>query len=186
MALVTPVAAVVVMLFLGQQSRIFETLRWDPSAQSRTMVLRAFDRLSMPELLFGLGPDGIGRVMEHLRSFTILTDIENFWVLLLLNFGLICWVLFVLAFGWLVWSLLSGAPAAAKVATLVFFIMVSSNNSLAVKDSSLSLFVVAMMGAAAYARLADPAYTPSAAIAAASKARRGFFASRGTTAPSPG
>ncbi|MCC7047360.1 MAG: hypothetical protein IT562_11680 [Alphaproteobacteria bacterium] len=186
MALVTPVAAIIVMLFLGQQSRIFETLKWDPSAQSRTLVLRAFDRLSMQDFLFGLGPDGIGRVMEHLRSFTILTDIENFWVLLLLNFGLICWVLFVLAFGWLVWSLLRGAPAAAKVATLVFFIMISSNNSLAVKDSSLSLFVVAMMGAAAYARLADPAYKPSTASAAASNTRRGFFASRGTTAPSPG
>jgi hypothetical protein len=185
MALTAPLAAIALTLAFGRQSRIFEALNWDPSAQSRTLVLRAFDRLSPSDLLFGLGPDGIGRVLEHLRAFTILTDIENFWVLLLLNFGLICWVLFVLGFGWLVASLLRGAPAAAKVATLVFFIMISSNNSLAVKDSSLSLFVVAAIGAAAYARLADPGYRPSAAIAAGSNARRGSLGSRGVTAPSP-
>jgi hypothetical protein len=168
----------------GQQSRIFEALNWDPSAQSRVLVLRAFERVTSSELMFGVGPEGIGRILDHLRAYTIVTDIENFWVLLILNFGLICWGLFVLSFGWLLWTLLGSAPAAVKIASLVFIVMISSNNSLAVKDSSLTLFVVAAMGAAAYARLADPNYRPNAANPAGSNARRRFARSRGTTAPS--
>lgn len=184
MALLAPIAGIALLLMFGQQSRIFETLAWDPSAQSRFLVFRAFEGLRASDLIFGLGPEGIARVLDRLRAYTIVTDIENFWVLLALNFGLICFALFALAFGWLLWTLLGGAPAAVKVAALVFIVMISSNNSLAVKDSSLGLFVVAAMGAAAYARLADPGYRPSAANAAGSNARRGAARSRGTMAPS--
>ncbi len=184
MALVAPVAAIAILLMFGQQSRIFEALNWDPSAQSRVLVLRAFERVSPSDLMFGVGPEGISRILDHLRSYTVVTDIENFWVLLALNFGLIGWMPFVLAFGWLLWALLRDAPAAVKVASLVFIVMISSNNSLAVKDSSLSLFVVAVMGAAAYRRMADSTYRPNAASAAGSNARRGFAGSRGAVAPS--
>lgn len=170
--------------FLGQGSRIFQTLSWDPSAQSRTLVLRAFDHVSGDQLLFGVGPDGIGQILDYLKSYTILTDIENFWVLLMLNFGLLAFLLFVLALAGMLATMLRGASAPVKIASLVFVVMTSSNNSLAVKDSSLSLLIAGVMGAAAYARLADPRYRPSAASAPGSNTRLGFARSRGTTAPS--
>jgi hypothetical protein len=179
-----PLALGLLYLIFGERSRIAQTLFWDASAESRLLAFKVFDRVTPAEIFFGIGPEGIERVLTQLKSTTTLTDIENVWILLLLNFGLLSWTLFVLAFGWLMLTLLKGAPMGAKAAAVVFVVMSSATNSLAVKDSSLVLLVVAVMGAASYARLAQ-GYRPSAARAGGSNSRRGFSGSFGTTAPSP-
>lgn len=188
LALTAPMAGGVLYLIFGEESRIAQTLFWDASAESRLLAFRVFDYVTPGELVFGIGPEGIERILTHLKQFTTLTDIENAWILLLLNFGLMCWALFVLAFGWMLLTLLKGAPMPVKAAALVFMVMASSNNSLAVKDSSLVLLVVAVMGAASYARLAarEPAngYSPSAAMAGGSNSRNGLPRSRGAVMPS--
>jgi len=186
--LAAPLAAGMLYLIFGEQSRIAQTLFWDTSAESRLLAFQVFDYVTTAELAFGIGPEGIERILAHLKQFTTLTDIENAWILLLLNFGLMCWVLFILAFGWMLLTLLRGTPAAVKAAALVFMVMASSNNSLAVKDSGLVLLVVAVMGAGAYARLADRAdayrYSPRAASAGGSNSRTGLAGSRGIDMPS--
>ncbi len=191
LVLLGPIAAGLVLLALGPESRIFENLFWDTSAQARTLAFKVFDRVSLPELLFGLGPEGILRAIDYLKTFTTLTDIENFWVLLLLNFGLINWLLFIFSFGSLILHMLRGAPVPVKIAVIVFLVMASSNNSLAVKDNSLCLLMLLVIGANAYARLAErryspsPSYNPRDASAPGSNSRRGLAGSRGTMAPSP-
>lgn len=185
LVVLVPIVAGGVLAVLGQDSRIFENLFWDTSAQARTLAFKVFDRVSLPELLFGLGPEGIIRAIEYLKTFTTLTDIENFWILLLLNFGLICWLLFVFSFGSLLLHMLRGSPVPVKIAVVVFLIMASSNNSLAVKDNSLSLLMILVIGASAYATLAERRQIPSAASAPGSNSRLGLAGSRGTMAPSP-
>lgn len=185
LVLLGPVAVGIVLLALGPESRIFENLFWDTSAQARTLAFKVFERVTLPELLFGLGPEGIVRAINYLKTFTTLTDIENFWILLLLNFGLINWLLFLFSFGGLLLHLLRGGPVPVKIAVIVFLIMASSNNSLAVKDNSLCLLMILVIGANAYAKLAERRYSPSAASAPGSNSRRGFAGSRGTMAPSP-
>ncbi len=182
--LAVPLAAGVLYAIFGAESRIAQTLFWDASAESRLLAFRVFERVTPAEIVFGIGPDGIDRVLTHLKQFTTLTDIENAWILLLLNFGLICWLMFVVSFGWMIAAMLRGAPLPVTAAVLVFMVMASSNNSLAVKDSSLVLLVVAVMGAASYARLAASRYSPRAASAGGSNSRTGLAGSRGTAMPS--
>ncbi len=183
--LAAPLALGILYLIFGERSRIAQTLFWDTSAESRLLAFRVFDRVTPAEIFFGIGPEGIERVLAYMKSMTTLTDIENVWILLLLNFGLMSWTIFVFAFGWLMLTLLKGAPMGAKAATVVFVVMSSATNSLAVKDSSLVLLVVAVMGAASYARLAQGRYSPRAESAGGSNSRRGFAGSFGTTVPSP-
>jgi hypothetical protein len=188
LVLAAPMAGGALYAIFGAESRIAQTLFWDTSAESRLFAFRAFERVSPAEIAFGIGPEGIDRVLTYLKQFTTLTDIENAWILLLLNFGLICFLMFVVSFGWMMLAMLKGAPLPVVAAVVVFMVMASSNNSLAVKDSSLVLLVVAVTGAVSYARLnrreEARGYSPRAVSAAGSNSRLGLAGSRGTVMPS--
>jgi hypothetical protein len=130
---------------LGLGRRIFETFYWDTSAQSRLLAFMVFQHVSWSELLFGMSPARITEILVFLKATTLLTDIENFWILLLLQFGGTAFLFFVVAFIGVAWHLLRQAPTPMRLMFLVFLTLASSNNSLATKSQDLALTLAMMV-----------------------------------------
>ncbi|HEY0837993.1 MAG TPA: VpsF family polysaccharide biosynthesis protein [Azospirillum sp.] len=166
--LLIPVLAAVAVVGLGLGERIFSSFFLDASARTRIVAFRAFALVSAPELWFGIGPVGVERVLAFLRRAQGLSDaIENFWVLWVLNFGLIGFAPLAATLLWFVRSLLRGAPAALWVSALSFLLIASSNNSLGSKDRALVVLVVVLIGGLSWHRRvrAEPEGAPAPAPA---------------------
>jgi len=148
-ALSVPVmlAGAVAGLNLGE--RIFALLKWDSSAQSRLEVYAIFNLLDFADIMFGVGPAGIEERLNWLKQHTIVTDIENFWLLFLLYFGLPLFLVFVTSMMAVVVTLMRRAPPYPGWATAAFFILSSGNNALAVKTNDLSLIYLLLVCSAA-------------------------------------
>ena len=170
LVLVLPAAVGALGLSLGLGERVLREFYWDDSAQSRLLAFHIFSFPSLEELLWGMGPARIEWALDHLKSSTTLNDIENFWILLLLQVGIIPFIflagsLLAALFG-LVWQ----GPTPLRLAALNFLILASGSNSLATKTQSLAILVAMLTGAAAIARReavseaaarpADPQQTP--------------------------
>jgi len=155
--LLIPLLAAAAVVGLGLGERIFSSFFMDASARTRVVAFRVFALVSTPELWFGIGPLGVERVLAFLRRAQGLSDaIENFWVLWVLNFGLVGFAPLAATLLWFVRSLLRGAPAALWVAALTFLLIASSNNSLGSKDRALVILVVVLIGGLAWHRSARP------------------------------
>jgi len=152
LALLAPVVLVAIAAQLGLGERIVHEFRWDDSAQSRLLAFKIFDYASPQELLWGMGPARIEWSLDQLKHSTILNDIENFWILLLLQVGIIPFLFLAGALLSTLASLAWRQPMPLRLAVLVFLVLTSSNNSLATKSQSLAILVAIMLGAAAVAR----------------------------------
>lgn len=151
------IVALTFSLELGE--RIFQNLSWDTSAQSRILIFRAFDYLSLQDWLWGIGPARIDVLLDRLKASTVLTDFENFWVLLLMQVGLAWFVLIAVTLLGMIASLVWRAPPALKLAAMIFLVIASTNNSLATKSQSLAILVAILIGGAAEAALATPPHS---------------------------
>jgi hypothetical protein len=149
-ALVAPVVAVALFVEFGSRSRLVQEFYWDTSAESRLHAIRIFDAVSFDDLLFGIGPGGILQQVAQLSQQTGIIGIENGWILLLLQFGLLGFLIFFIAFNTFVFSLVRGASLSIRMTVVVFLVIASSNNSLASKDSSLILLAIVASGATLY------------------------------------
>ncbi len=134
--------AAVFWLDLGQ--RIFDGFVWDDSADVRRRSLMAFDFLSPEQILLGISPWEIDQVILRINVRNPIVVIENTWVVLSLQFGLIGLVMFAACYGFLLVQLVRGAPLAMKVGLLSFLILTSSNNALSAKTMVL-VFVVSLI-----------------------------------------
>lgn len=149
--LALPVFAVVVVEYeLGE--RILRHLRWDDSAEVRLASLSAFDLITPEQLLFGISPQSIATLLHRLNIDPNFEAIENPWVLLILQMGLVMFVPFVMALLGFVWSIGRGAPLAAKISLAVFLIIASTNNSFAGKSPVL---LIQFLAVAAVRRAAE-------------------------------
>jgi hypothetical protein len=155
--LAIPLLAAGAVVGLGLGERIFSSFFLDASARTRLIALKAFALIDAPELWFGIGPLGVERLLSLMRRVDSLTDaIENFWILWILEFGLIGFAPLVATLAWLVRALLRGAPAPLWVAALTFFTIVSSNNALGTKDRALVVLVAVLIGGLAWHRKREP------------------------------
>ncbi len=148
--IMAPLSMVMIYLVFGDEARVFQTLYWDTSAQSRLDAVRVFAQISDTDLLLGIGPQGLIGLVGRLKTEIDIITIENGWLSLALQFGLIAWVFFIGTFFWMLKTLLAGSPLYVKLAVMVFLIVASSNNSFAAKDSSLLLMVILVQGTIAY------------------------------------
>jgi hypothetical protein len=137
---------------LGQ--RIFSLFFFDESAKARIIVLRIFDLLTPADLLLGIGPRKIEGVLFLLSRTSTVTDIENVWLLFIMQFGLLLTVLFTIAFAGLLYSLAQRQPVEIGLAVVGFAVFMISNNALASKTQDTVMFVATVMGASAWAALA--------------------------------
>ena len=137
------VAACVVAIVMASPigERIFKTLTWDASAEVRSQVWDVLNYLSPENMLMGVSPAEITKLGERIGLGSS-EAIENFWLVMFLQFGWIGFIPFLVAiscvFAWL-WRSSRGAM---RVAVILFFAVASSNNSLATKTIAFVMLLV--------------------------------------------
>jgi len=161
--LVLPAAVAAMALGLGLGERVFQEFYWDDSAQSRLLAFQIFRFPNVDELLWGMGPSRIDWALDHLKSSTTLNDIENFWILLMLQVGIVPFVFLAGSLLATLWSLSRAGSTPLKLGALLFLILASGSNSLATKTQSLAVLVAMLTGAAAIAQQRKGSGEPSAA-----------------------
>ncbi|MBK7542719.1 MAG: hypothetical protein IPI57_13265 [Candidatus Competibacteraceae bacterium] len=152
LVLVLPAAVGALGLSLGLGERVLQEFYWDDSAQSRLLAFHIFSFPSLEELLWGMGPARIEWALDQLKGSTTLNDIENFWILLLLQVGAIPFIFLAGSLLATVFSLAWPGPTPLRLAALNFLILASGSNSLATKTQSLAILVAMLTGAAAITR----------------------------------
>lgn len=157
--MLTATAVVGTVMASGLGERIFANLTWDNSANVRLVALQALDYLDDTEWWVGVPPARIDEIALRLGLDPRFEAIENFWIVLLMQFGLIGFV------PWLI-GLLAGiahvwrhAAPPLKLALPVYLLVASGANTLAAKSVSLTLLFVMMAASAAW-------QTPAARAAA--------------------
>ena len=137
-------------LFTSVGERIFTLFYFDESAKARFIVLQVFGLLSASDLWLGMGPRKIDNVLFLLSRTSSVTDIENVWLLFVMQFGLLLTLLFAIGLAAFLWSLARGQSLEVRLAVIAFAVFILSNNSLASKSQDMVLFVASVMGASAW------------------------------------
>ncbi|MEF7613759.1 VpsF family polysaccharide biosynthesis protein [Aquincola sp. MAHUQ-54] len=132
----------------GLGERIFNGLVWDNSASVRMRVWGVFDFMGADQILFGTSPDEMAKLMIRLGLDAPVEAIENFWLVLFIQFGVAGFVPFFIGFGCLLRWLWRRAFGALRVALLTFVVISSTTNSLASKTVGLSLLCCVVASAA--------------------------------------
>ncbi|MGN6703385.1 MAG: VpsF family polysaccharide biosynthesis protein [Burkholderiaceae bacterium] len=141
-------ASVVLGTSLGD--RIVDKLfTYDNSASVRVHNWAALDFMSMNDLLFGMSPNAIEYVIYRLHYRYNVTVIENFWLGLTMQVGLVGLSLFVIGLFAVLFQLWRRSEGAGKMAIAYFLIVASANNSLSTKNIAMTVMFLAVRGGAA-------------------------------------
>ncbi len=136
------------MIFsLDLGTRIIETLYWDQSASARVESILMLRHLSLEEWWFGSGPEGVKNLTQIRMGWF---NFENFWVILLIQLGVIQLIFFTVAFLFWMAHLVQEAAFNIRLSALAFLIIASGSDILATKTTNLSILVVTVIGAMAY------------------------------------
>ena len=158
-------ALVAVVALTGLGERIFSGLYLDNSASVRLRVWSAYDFVNLEQLWLGISAREIDTVALRLGLDPAYEAIENGWIYLSLQMGLVFFSLWVVGFGCLLVWMLRQAPALAAVGVVVFLLNVSANNALASKTVVLGMLTIYAAVAGAQARSARRAdVTPAQAL----------------------
>lgn len=139
-------AAVVMATGLGE--RIFQNLVWDNSASVRTRVWESFDYLRSADWWLGVSPAGIDAISLKMGLDLQFEAIENFWIYMFLEFGVIGFVPFIVGIGALVALMLKRSATPMRFGVLLFFMVASTSNSLASKTVALTLLTLLIVAGA--------------------------------------
>ncbi len=147
--LIVPMVVTTLWFTPGLAARLQEKLFFDPSAQTRVNVFKLFDVATTKELYFGVS----GRTVADLTEFIpYLNTIENFWVFLILQMGVVMFVPFALALACFLLHLFRRTTLIGRFAIVVFMLVASTNNSLTSKTAALSVLAVLVLCAPDYER----------------------------------
>lgn len=142
-----------VVIVTGLGERIFASLYLDNSASVRLRVLSAYDHLTAEELWFGISARDIDVVALRLGLDPRYEAIENGWIYLSMQLGLIGFAVWMVGFGSLMLWLIRRGPGLALAGVFIFLTSASTSNALASKSISQGLAVTYVVGAAAQLRL---------------------------------
>jgi hypothetical protein len=180
LALLAGGVAFVIVTGLGE--RIFNNLYLDNSASVRLRVWSAYDHVDAQQLIFGISAREIDQVAIKLGLDPRYEAIENGWIYLSLQFGLIVFGIWLIGFGSLYVWLFRQAPLLAGLGVIAFLMNASTTNAFASKSVTQGLMVIYVVAAAAERRRqmaaaqaalagaaagAGASYAPAAAAAAA-------------------
>ena len=186
-AIIIPLVITVIVTQTSIAERIMDTLYFDSSAQARTTQWEVFRHLSLQNWLFGISKDNLAILKYQIGLGGDYTDIENPWILMLLDLGTIGFAVFLVALGMFLNHLCRVSRNLNGWLLVISALLIDSgSNSLGVKTNDLFLevaFVVGMSGYAGYVRqplLAgrrirdrlNPAARPDSALGAVSAPRR--------------
>ena len=144
----TMLAGVVAATGLGE--RIFKNLQWDSSAGVRLRVWDAFAYISNADLWMGMAPAQIDHISVRLGLDPRYEAIENFWIYLFLQLGVIGFAPFVAGLLCLVVTMWRVTTPTMRAAIVLYFVSASTGNTLASKTISLLLLVLVMLAGASF------------------------------------
>ena len=121
----------------------------DSSAEARTVVLEAFDYMTRTEFFFGIGGDRITDIIYRVGGKDLMSDIENPWVLLMIQFGAVFFMIWLAGLLVFVLELMSKKPFILRLLIVIYFVVASAFNSFGRKDF---LFLVMVMSVICAAR----------------------------------
>lgn len=156
------VALVAVAVASGIGDRIFGSLYLDNSASVRVRVLSAYEFVDAEGLWLGISPREIEEVALRLGLDPTYEAIENGWIYLSLEFGLVVFAAWLLGFGCLITWLVRRSPPLVVLGVLVYLINSSTTNSFASKTVTKGLLVAYVVAVAASLRTSSAPVLPSA------------------------
>jgi len=145
-AFTIPAFFVALMLWSDLGVRIIERFFWDESAQARLSTFDVLSYMTDEQIFFGVPLDHIGFLMDYALSGE---PVENSWVLLLMQMGLIAFVPFICSFLLFIWRFWGLVGPEGKIAVLMFLLFVSTGPTLGTKSGSLSMLVILLVCSAA-------------------------------------
>jgi len=163
-AVIVPLVVTVVVTQTTIADRIIHSLYYDDSAEARATQWDVFRYLSLKDWLFGISKDHLIALKYQIGLGSNDTDIENFWILIFLDLGVIGFTVFVTVFCGFLLHL--GRYAQSLNAWLLIgcaLVIDSSSNSLGVWSIDLFMetaFVVAIAGFSGYQPI--PVFRPAA------------------------
>jgi polysaccharide biosynthesis protein VpsF len=133
------------ILLLGTNfgTRFIERGVMDDNAAVRVNSFNLLSYLSDAQLWNGIDTTYYQLLLEKYPDLTI---IENFWINLLVSFGIPIFCAFVASLMWFFYGLQRKQPVSAGVAVLSFVLIASTNNSLSTKSAALMIFSVVAAG----------------------------------------
>jgi hypothetical protein len=146
-----PVCLVLIRLTTSIGDRVVDLLYYDESANARFAVFEIFSDVPTEQLWFGSNTQLIADLVARQAD---IVGIENYWIYLLLQFGIVMFVPFALVFLLFLRWLARGGGLYVGLAVLDFLIISSGNNSLSSKTTALGVLVILAIGAKAQHALA--------------------------------
>lgn len=119
---------------LGERLLAFSSFQ-DDSATGRQLAFLAFRYMHNDEIIFGVSPAQFLVITERMSRDMPIMYIENPWVMLFMLFGAIGFAIWLAATMMFALRLMRKQPFAIKLAVGVFFMIVSTFNSFAVKNA---------------------------------------------------
>ncbi len=128
---------VIVSFYTEFGSSIATRLTMDSSIEARFHSIYVLNYFTISEIFWGLDQSSRFYLTEQYGKISV---IENFWIVLLLNFGLPLFVVFVLSFLFLLYCQILKSGWRAVLFSALFIVAASTNNSLSSKSASLCVF----------------------------------------------
>lgn len=125
----------------GLMDRIATHGVWDASADTRVDEFAVLTRLDAVQLCFGVRRDDLIAVLANMKLMTNVGVLENFWLLIFCNLGLLVFPLFAILFLQFIIKVGASAGRAGMIAVITFVAVCSFSNSLGRKSPALLIFV---------------------------------------------
>jgi hypothetical protein len=133
--------------------RILTHMYLDDSADVRSMQWLVLNHLNLHDVVFGVPPDRLDILKYQIGLGQETTDIENFWLLMFLNLGVIGFAVFLIALGlFLVHLGRTTAHPLGWMLMIVSILIDSTSNSLGRKSVDLLFMVACMVAMSGYPR----------------------------------
>lgn len=118
---------------MGERLMAYNTVG-DDSAETRLMAFKVFDRMSLPDLIFGSDGEQTMALASQIGVKDPTSDIENPWILMLLFLGAIMFSVWFLGWAAYVRQLMIGSSAGVRIAVIVYYALASTSNSFGRQD----------------------------------------------------
>lgn len=113
----------------------------DGSAMARIDAIEFFTGLPVGRYFFGVGSQEFSALVDRYSSVAI---IENFWIQLVVTFGIPMFLILLLSYGKLIKWVVGRTDLQAYILVASWLVAASTNNSLSVKTSALAVFLLTL------------------------------------------
>ena len=147
-AVAVPAVGFLIITHTSIGERLMSHLFWDESADTRATQWHVLAAMNPMEILFGVSPDRVQDIVFQIGLEFPFQEIENFWLLLFVNLGILGFVLFTAGFTAFLIHLWRRSPLAGRLLLIALLVVASTSNSLGRKSNLLTVGVPAVLATA--------------------------------------